>query len=187
MAICQQCKAEFPDPVWPQPPQTKYCSPPCNKRACYERHKAKYTTANKAWAAAHPEGRKAIKRRWNNSDKGVKNRATWSRRHRAGMYQALSEETKVLYRQRVQARATSRRTLLQVQPHKQCVIPPPHKGRIECHHKDGNPFNTQVGNLEWRCKSHHVQAHPVTAVARTVRAQIAPVSSPPCTPQDQTE
>lgn len=32
-------------------------------------------------------------------------------------------------------------------------------GPMELHHKNGNPFNNSLSNLEWRCRCAHEEAH----------------------------
>jgi hypothetical protein len=41
-----------------------------------------------------------------------------------------------------------------------CIVCGGTEGKIYCHHKDGNPRNTAIENLEWRCPSCHRGIHP---------------------------
>jgi len=63
------------------------------------------------------------------------------------------------YNRDMYERVFSRRTLFATTP-TECVICGEVKGKIYCHHRDGNPRNTDLSNLEWRCPSCHRKTHP---------------------------
>ncbi len=44
-------------------------------------------------------------------------------------------------------------------PLQPCEMPGPHLGKLERHHKDGNPRNNERHNIAFLCTSHHRQAH----------------------------
>lgn len=155
MATCQQCSTDFPDPIWPQT-RGKYCSIRCNKLAYYHRHKARCDARTAQWCKDNRSTRLAVQRRWNQTPEAKRQKARWARRNAPQAYARMKAAGGIKV---ISARTLSRRRLRRAVPTLQCVCPPPHQGRIECHHRDGNPFNTQLENLEWRCVLHHRVLH----------------------------
>lgn len=153
--ICPHCSAEFTPTPWPATHQT-YCSRRCMKQAYYQRHRVRLGVKTRDWCQRNRATRLAVQRRWNASTSAKRRKKAWYQQNYQRMYAALKARGGVKI---ITARGTSLRRLKRHQPDRQCVCAPPHKGRIECHHRDGNPFNTQLENLEWRCTSHHVQVH----------------------------
>lgn len=147
---CAQCGHPFIPRGWPAT-RAKFCSVLCNKRAWYERNKSRVNAQSTRWNAEHRELRLEVQRRWNASARGKRLKQRW----RAAHPRVLT----TLERRIISARTTSRRRLCRHDPAKRCVCRPPHSGRVECHHRDGNPLNTQLENLEWRCFFHHRSGH----------------------------
>lgn len=147
---CVQCGESFTPKPWPTT-RAKFCSTACNKRAWYERNRDRVNAATRQWCQVNRELRLEVQRRWNASDSAKALKAAW----RATHPRTPTDHD----RQLISARTTSRRRLLRAQPKKRCVCPPPHRGRIECHHRDGNPLNATLENLEWRCFQHHRSGH----------------------------
>jgi hypothetical protein len=137
---CVYCKTEFtPTVTW-----QKYCTHKCyrkrNSAAHYQRHKQKRDAQSKAWAKKHPRRRKVIYLRYQrNHAKEIYARNKW---RQAEWY----------------ARRQSREVLLNITP-PVCTATGRHRGRIECHHNDGNVFNQAPANLRWLCKKHHEALH----------------------------
>ena len=175
MAICQYCSADYPDPVWPRT-RSKYCSTDCNKRAYYDRHKDRLVAKAYQWCKDNRKKRLEVQRRWNATEGAKRSKQKWLDANKGKIYDKIKATGGIPLST---ARGTSLRRLKRHQPHKLCVEPPPHKGRIECHHKDGNPFNTHVSNLEWRCKQHHVSVHRELRAGCSAHVQTIPASSLP--------
>jgi hypothetical protein len=171
---CAHCSTDFAPKPWPTT-KNLYCSTPCMKRASYERHKAETYARQRARIAENPEPSREAKRKWNRSEKGMTNRRDWARRNGKRTYAKIRGPENTA---KVQARIRSRAKLLTHDPTMGCVAPPPHRGRIECHHRDGNPLNKALRNLEWRCKAHHIALHPARN-GRTGRGAGDPGSSRP--------
>jgi hypothetical protein len=152
---CQQCSTQFKRRKWPATGNT-YCSPRCIKAAWYQRNKATVNKKAKLWVKENHELRLEVQRRWNAKESSKAQKRKWYQKNAARLYAELKARGGVQF---INARVTSRRRLLRAQPEKQCVCPPPHRGRIECHHKDHNPLNTDLTNLEWRCFQHHRGIH----------------------------
>ena len=152
---CPTCQAEFERKPWPATHQT-YCSIPCMKRAYYLRHKSRIDARTKRWCREHRDLRLEVQRRWNAKASAKVAKRVWQRAHYKAWYAAYKANGGIPLNT---ARGTSRRRLVRHQPEKICVCRGRHEGRIECHHKDGNPFNTLLSNLEWRCLRHHRMKH----------------------------
>lgn len=137
--ICQRCGQEF-IPTHRAKHLQKYCSRKCNNAVYYRRHKAEHDAYSKEWAHRNPERRQAIYlRHQRRKAKEIYQKNKWREPDR---------------RKRVESRAK----LLKLRPPK-CVGDGQHRGRIECHHLDGNPQNTDITNLAWLCKKHHEDLH----------------------------
>lgn len=153
--ICPHCRTRFVPAPWPSTHQ-RYCSSTCSRRAWYERNVEQHAERTKEWCRTHRPRRLEIQRRWNATPEAIAQKRAWQRAHYKAWYAQMKATggLRVVY-----ARVTSLRRLKRHNPLKQCVCPPPHRGRIECHHRDGDPFNTALENLEWQCHAHHQQAH----------------------------
>lgn len=152
---CQHCKTSFKKRVWPAT-GNKYCSKSCIRAAWYQRNKSTVNKKAKEWCQQHPDLRLEVQRRWNAKESSKAQKRAWYQKNAARLYAEMKARGDLKF---VTARTTSRRQLLGAQPDKQCTCPPPHGGRIECHHKDYNPLNTNLENLEWRCFFHHRGMH----------------------------
>lgn len=153
--LCAHCQGQFTPAPWPAT-RAKHCSIRCTKAAYYQRNKAAVNAASKAWRLAHPEIRRRVQRAWNQSTRGKALKRAWFQLHYPRLYAQWRESG---YLRVINARTQSRRVLLRHHPTKRCCCRGRHEGRIECHHRDGNPFNWAVTNLEWRCLRHHRQWH----------------------------
>lgn len=153
--ICAQCRHRFTPKPWPAT-RAKFCSPPCNRRAWYERNKEWVNQRVQLWCQRNRELRLEVQRRWNATASAKAQKRAWQQAHYQETYDRWKRDGTIKL---ISARTTSRRRLLRAQPHKRCVCPSPHRGRIECHHRDGNPLNTTLTNLEWRCFHHHRSGH----------------------------
>lgn len=156
MLTCQHCNTVFAPKPWPAT-RAIYCSSRCNKAAWRARNLRAVRQSGRRYNAS--AAGLAAKSRWNRSPKGVRNRRDWQRRNGKAIYARLKGPA---FSAKVAARARSRAKLLAARPDMQCVGRAPHRGRIECHHKDGNPLNERLSNLEWRCKGHHLAVHPAS-------------------------
>lgn len=148
---CAHCQEEFTPKPWPAT-RAKFCSIPCNKAAWYERNKGAVNAAAKQWCRDNPEKRRQVQKNWNNSEGGKALKHAWFKENYPRLY---ARWKKTGYTKRISAHTQSRRVLLRHRPDKRCVCRGVHEGRIECHHRDGNPFNWTLSNLEWRCLRHH--------------------------------
>lgn len=153
--VCPQCRQPFEQKPWPA--QTmKYCTVACMKRAWYLRNKEEVHRRIRERCRANRPQRLEVQRRWNAKPRSKELKQAWQRAHYKEWYARIKDTGAAAV---INARTRSRQHLKKYQPDKACVCPPPHRGRIECHHKDFNPFNTDVTNLEWRCHYHHQEAH----------------------------
>lgn len=153
--ICPQCQQPFDLKPWPAV-RMKYCSKPCMQRAWYLRNKPRVYAQTKAWCVRNRELRLEVQRRWNEKASAKRAKRRWARENYARMYAQWKQDGTIKL---ISARTTSRRRLFRHKPIKKCVCRGKHEGRIECHHKDGNPLNTTLTNLEWRCFLHHRRGH----------------------------
>lgn len=153
--ICPVCRTRFARRAWPATRHI-YCSSRCMKHAYYLRHKPALDARARRWCREHRELRLEVQRRWNASAQAKASKRAWAKRNYARPYAQWKREGTLKF---VYARVTSRRRLLRSQPNGRCACAPPHEGKLECHHKDGNPLNTALSNLEWRCFFHHRSGH----------------------------
>lgn len=151
-AICKYCGGKFRPKPWPAT-RAKYCSASCNKAAWYQRNKVRVNAKAKIWCGANRPLRLEVQRRWNASPRAKLLKQKWRDKH--ALTRVLTPDERKL----IAARTTSRRRLKRHRPIKRCVCRGRHHGRIECHHRDGNPLNTTLSNLEWRCYRHHRKLH----------------------------
>lgn len=148
---CPQCAETFELKPWPTV-KMKYCSKDCMRRAWYERNRERVNAKTKQWCKDHRELRLEVQRRWNAKSRSKELKRVWQLSNYKAWYAKMKAAGGVKF---INARGTSRRRLISHRPERQCVCRGEHGGRIECHHKDGNPFNTALENLEWRCHRHH--------------------------------
>ena len=153
--VCPTCVTIFEPAPWPATHQI-YCSRECMKRAYYLRNKEAINAKAKQWCVDNRELRLEVQRRWNAKPSAKAMKKAWQRKHYKEWYSKIRENGEVRL---ISARMASREALTKANPIKKCVASGEHEGRIECHHKDGNPFNTVVSNLEWMCLRHHRMRH----------------------------
>jgi|SRR5579863_3610490 len=155
---CIHCGKPFTR-VWPNANQ-RTCSRLCKRLSYNERNRAALNERSKKWARNNRERRLEIQRKWNASEKGQLSKRRWYEAH-------VSENVKkYLTRYRLdevvrklqQARLSSRRKLLKTdRPYvcERCGS----MARLHCHHKDRDPFNRELSNLQWLCATCHGFAH----------------------------
>lgn len=157
---CAQCNTSFPDPVWPATRQL-YCSLRCGQAAWRTKHRELVNLRSREWTVHNRERRLANQRKWNNSPKGLESKRRWhekniSRRCREYLAQYHAEEA---VRKLQWTRAKSRKKLIRSGVEMKCYkcsSPPP---KLHCHHKDLDPFNQDLTNLEWLCFRCHAFVH----------------------------
>ncbi len=147
---CAHCRKRFKPRPWPTT-RNKFCSIRCNRDAWYTRNKDRVNAKTRQWCKDNRELRLEVQRRWNASSWGKVLKNAWRLDHP----RVLTPQE----RKNNSARSTARRRLRRKHPIRRCVCRGPHRGRIECHHKDGNPLNSLLTNLEWRCFYHHRLGH----------------------------
>jgi len=160
MAVCVVCRKCFSRKGWPTTKHL-YCSGKCRRKAYYRKHRERILAAFKEKNdGAGRERRLAVQRRWNNSERGQRSKRKWYARNKATRF----EEYLKLYhddpyiRAVQRARAKSRKILKGIDPERECVICLG-KGRIQCHHVDGDPLNIEPSNLVWICLPCHSLVH----------------------------
>lgn len=148
MITCPVCQTKFPFPEWPNTKQ-KYCSSKCTKKAWKLNH-PKYKWNN-------PEKERQIKRRWNWSEAGKAYRKQWYELHKKEINKkAIDTKEK---RQMIYSRNKAHEKLVKTVP--PICINCSSNYNINCHHKDFNPFNNNLSNLEWLCKKCHTDKHHI--------------------------
>ena len=139
----------------------QYCTPTCADKA-YQRRKREHINAvSRAWSRRNRKKRRQIYLRS-------------QRKHAAATWQRNKWRHAASYSRRL-----SRKLLLKLRP-AICEAAGVHRGRVECHHKDNDPFNRAPENLEWLCtlhhrayRSHHYPAAGAPSVpARTTRRSL---------------
>lgn len=166
---CKRCRKPFTF-HWPAT-RKSYCSRACSLRDFYARNRERLNKQAVANYWKNPEGYRAIKRRWNNSEEGMKNRLQWYREHATESYARMKARGGIAL---IISRVTSRRRLVRSGRPMVCIYKPPHSGRLECHHKDHDPHNKRLSNLVWVCHGHHALRHrlrraKLNGSARTVQ------------------
>lgn len=135
---CLYCQSPVP------PSRRRYCSKPCMTRHYQDRNRSRINAVSRAWCRRNPKARKRSYTKYQQENaKVIYQRNKW---RQAEWY----------------SRTASRRILLKLRP-LACEARGKHSGRVECHHRDGDPFNREPENLQWLCKRHHTEAHPKTA------------------------
>jgi len=151
---CVQCGADFTK-QWPNTKQ-RACSRECMKKFYRTVNREELTKKANDWAKANRESRLAIQRRWNNSLGGLACKRKWyeaniSDRCRQYLQRYRTDE---MVRKLQSSRANSRKALIRSGRDYVC------EGcgstvRLHCHHKDLNPFNRELNNLQWLCIPCH--------------------------------
>lgn len=156
---CCYCGTEFPDPVWPNT-QGKACSIKCMKRASANRRRAFTAVRQKQYRQDHPERALATKRKYNNSEKGRLAQKRYQQTHDQVSRYLERYRSDPHIREIQQSRAKSRKLLRKIRPIRceACGLEAPAR-RIHCHHKDDNPLNRDIANLQWLCITCHNDAH----------------------------
>lgn len=157
---CAHCQIEFPERPWPAT-RNKHCSKACTKRAWYERNKETVIAKAYEFKEKYPDKVRAAKRKWNNSEKGKLNREQWAKEHPDKVLNTIMKPPD--WRERIAVRAKSRQLLIESGHVQICQssLKSPHGGQLQCHHKDENPYNMELANLEWLCKWHHAEEHRI--------------------------
>ena len=157
---CGYCGVEFVF-QWPAVWQ-KHCSVKCTQAAYRDRHRDKLRKSLRKWVKNNRLRRLEIQRKWNNSESGIKYKEQWRKDHAKERnaefreFYAKSEYARKINR----SREISREELVASGRPKICARCGT-KGpvRIECHHKDWNPLNRELANLEWLCSTCHRFIH----------------------------
>lgn len=156
---CAYCGKRFPKRPWPAT-RAKFCSVRCNKNAWADRNKDAIKEKNRRYQQEHRDRRLLSQYRYNNSEKG----RAMKRRHYDATIKERVEQYLNAYRlnpevRKVQyQRQKSRRILLRSGISPVCK----HCGavqRLHCHHRDDNPSNMSLDNLEWLCFRCHARVH----------------------------
>lgn len=173
---CVQCHAPFTYTKPVRGPLPMYCSRTCCTVAYNNRHrmrvrervakwreqnqekvkkankewmtknKDRHYAAKKEWVKKHPEKRKQYKQHWYNTENG-----------RAYLKKVDSDPERIKL---IRPRQLSRRNLLRSKRARICVTCGcTDLKNLHCHHRDLNPFNKDLENLEWLCYQCHQKLH----------------------------
>ncbi len=156
--ICAYCKSEFTPKPWPAT-RGIYCQSLCNKRAYADRHREKIRERWTIYSQTHRDKVLKAKRKYNNSEKGRSAHGKYAEKNKkriSGDY-LYKYHTDPYVKAVHIARSTSRKRLARIRE-KTCESCNGGK-KIECHHKDGNPLNTAIENLQWLCNACHNDHH----------------------------
>ena len=99
-------------------------------------------------------------RNWNNSERGRLLKRQWYERHREERIKKYLEayhnnpQIKAVQLSREKAREKLARARK-----KQCEACGAIKVRMHCHHKNENPLDNSIENLQWLCHSCHMRVH----------------------------
>lgn len=156
---CYYCHKEFTPAPWPAT-RAKYCSNrtagSCGVRAYLERDREHLNEVSRWRTRNCPASVRAAKRKWNNTERGKAIRREWKIKHWPELYAKLKAAGEV---PRIYARQKSRKLLIRSGRPMICMFSGQHQGRLECHHRDENPFNMRLRNLVWVCVGHHRIRH----------------------------
>lgn len=156
---CCYCGKDFPDPVWPNTQQV-VCSRACTVAASYRRHRETKLDRQKQYRKEHPEKVLISKRKYNHSDKGKLAQARYQNTHDDVSAYLLRYKSDPHVRAIQLSRQASRKLLLKSRPRQCEECGRTGSGRqVQCHHKDGNPLNRDISNLEWLCIPCHSNRH----------------------------
>lgn len=158
MATCVQCGDDFPTPVWPNVKQI-HCSRKCRYAYYRARNRERLNADSRQWCKDNPDTRRAVCKKYSQSAKGketarrgfARNRERLAAQKRE-LYNSSSE-----YRAIHRAREISHKNLLKHCP-RVCAFCDK-TNRVQCHHRDLNPLNTDLNNLMWLCHWCHKALH----------------------------
>lgn len=155
---CPQCNIEFEPKPWPAT-RAKYCSIICNKSAYRKRHKEELREKWRVYQQVHRDRRLKSQRRYNNSPKGLAMKVAFHKKKRAeySAKQLTTYHADAELRAKQRGREISREKLLKHRP-RVCDRCSSLKN-VQCHHRDDNPCNTDLANLQWLCHICHRLVH----------------------------
>lgn len=158
MPICAQCQKEF-DIVWPAT-RSKYCSSDCWRIGYRNENRRRLVQKSTQWAKNNRLRRLEIQRKWNNSPQGLAYKQRWHEKRKKLRTKRFLEQyhSSVELRSTLRARNKSRKILLRSGRKRECSRCQT-TSKLHCHHKDENPFNMELSNLEWLCPSCHAFVH----------------------------
>lgn len=148
--VCKNCKREFIPSVGNQLscPNCILITRKKYKQQWAQEHKELINERSKLWHKNNLGRSRELKRNWN-----------WKNREKHNAYPNKSAVLTSERRKEISARTTARRKMKRYFPNKICVGCINSDGRIEVHHKDFDPFNNSLENLEYRCKRCHTNIH----------------------------
>jgi hypothetical protein len=158
--VCGTCNKVFSAKPWPNT-RNKFCSRKCALKAHYLRHKD--ILAEKQKIRNTSFGRKSrldVQRKWNSSERGRELKKQWYEKHREELFKKYLES----YRNDPQVKAIhlsrgkARKALTKIRK-KQCEACGVIMRRMDCHHKNENPLDNRIENLQWLCHSCHMRLH----------------------------
>lgn len=169
---CQNCGQKF---VVKSPKNTraKFCTRRCCLADFRKRHRAKLRDYSLKWAAENRLRSREIKTRWNRSESGTVNRLEWRKRNwpeiKARYLEGYHADPDTL-----KGRQRSRKILQQHDSEMLCRICGS-SSLVECHHRDLNPRNSCLENLEWLCSECHKWIH--TEIRKLLTLESSPIST----------
>lgn len=116
-------------------------------------NKDKVNAYNKLWYKNNLERARNTKRRWNWTENGIQYRKDWELKNR----EYVNERAKK-YRTENNGRRAANHIVTKLGLKRICEYCNT-ETRVHIHHKDGNPNNNIVSNLQMLCLFHHAEMH----------------------------
>jgi hypothetical protein len=159
---CPVCANEFEKVT-----SKKFCSRSCLLADWRARNRLRLREISRRWNKDHPNRKKEIAKKYYESEQGqARYRANRSRQRPIQAAQCAERyRNDVEYREFLNSRQRARRKLLAAK-HIPFLCSCGINLKLEAHHRDLNPMNNELGNLEWLCKKCHEALHASTRNAR---------------------
>ncbi|SRR6266568_7598940 len=159
MPTCHVCNKPFPQRPWPVT-KLKFCSPQCRQSDWRDRHRERLRESNKLYVRKHRANRLKATRKYSASEKGRATKQAWYESNYGKILNRMLAKyhSDPELRQFVLSRARANRKLrasTRLYSCIQCGV----TEKLHAHHKDKNPMNNKLINLEWLCPPCHRKEH----------------------------
>ncbi len=155
---CQKCRKSFTF-EWPAS-HAKYCSKECRLAGYRKANRKKLAEKSREWVEKNRLRRLEIQRKWNNSPKGKASKAKWYGKNKQVVVKKFLAQYRgdEQFRKESRGRTNSRKYLVKSGRKRECERCGSTE-RLQCHHKDENPTNRSLDNLQWLCNGCHSFVH----------------------------
>lgn len=156
---CEVCSVQFEVKPWPAT-RHMYCSRKCLHAAYRARNANQIKERMKTWACLNRDHRRAILKKYEQSEKGKRKSKQWrdSTREKRNEKNLRKYHNDPEFKKAANSRVAANLKLKKSGRTYICVECGANK-RLHCHHGNLNPLDNALSNLVWLCRKCHMALH----------------------------